>query len=291
MMAGMQPQVPHQARIITVLNLKGGVGKTHASWLMAAVCQERGRRLLAIDTDAQGNLTGSFIAEPDKMPGVEMLFNPATELSPASLIRRTDFAHIDLIPGSPALARFDLADQQEWEKQDLHLSLVDIVQELRPQYDFVLFDCPPRLSLVSFAALCASDFVVIPMEAADWGAQGIMQVTAAVEYVQKHYNSRLQLLGYLVSRFKRARAYQQSYLKELRQHFADLAFDTVIPDLAKFEKSVTDRIPITLHSPSSEEARIARRFFDEVERRTERLAGSRTRGRRTHIQHAAVAAA
>ena len=117
---------------------------------------------------------------------------------------------------------------------------------LRSSYDFILFDCPPRLSVVSFAALCASDYVVIPLEAADWGAQGIVQVTAAIEEVQRHYNPRLKLLGYLVSRFKRARAYQQSYLKQLRSHFGGLAFDTVIPDLARFEQSVTDRIPITL---------------------------------------------
>jgi cellulose biosynthesis protein BcsQ len=81
------------------------------------------------------------------------------------------------------------------------------------------------------------------------------------------YNPRLKLLGYLVSRFKRARAYQQSYLRQLRSHFGKLAFDTVIPDLARFEQSVTDRIPITLHSPRSEEAEIARAFFREVERR------------------------
>ena len=87
-----------------------------------------------------------------------------------------------------------------------NLSLIDAVSQLRPQYDYIVFDCPPRLSLVSFTALCASDAVIIPMEAADWGAQGIMQVTEAIHYVQKHYNSRLQLLGYLVSRFRRARA-------------------------------------------------------------------------------------
>jgi len=144
---------------------------------------------------------------------------------------------------------------------------------------------------VSFAALCASDAVIIPMEAADWGAQGIMQVTAAIVYAQRHYHPRLELLGYLVSRFKRARAYQQSYLRQLRQHFGEKAFDTVIPDLAQFEKSVTDRIPITLHARRSEEAAIARAFFDEVERRLEghrRSRGSRSTPRLQHTAHAAA---
>ena len=129
------------------------------------------------------------------------------------------------------------------------------------------------------------------MEAADGGAQGIMQVTATIEYVQRPFNPRLRLLGYLVSRFKRARAYQQTYLKQLRQHFGDLAFDTVIPDLAQFEKSVTDRIPITLHARGSAAAGIARRFFDEVEARIERYSGSGTGGRQASLQRTIVSAA
>lgn len=287
----MDARPSHQASVITVLNLKGGVGKTHTTWLLASVCQERSLRLLAFDADTQGNLTSSFLLERGSQPGLEALFHPAAEYEPHALIRRTAFSHIDLVPASAALARFDLSDQQEWEKADLHLSLVDAVARLSPQYDYLVFDCPPRLSLVSFAALCASDYVIIPMEAADWGAQGIMQVTAAIRYVQQHANRQLQLLGYLVSRFKRARSYQKTYLQQLRQHFGAHAFDTVIPDLAQFEKSVTDRIPITSHASASEEAGIARQFFAEVEDRIERLGGSRAAGRRPDVRGRTVAAA
>jgi chromosome partitioning protein len=255
------------APAIAVINLKGGVGKTHTTWLLASACQESGRRVLLVDLDTQANLSSSFLEEDARMPGVEVLFDPAQEPTMTSLGRRTSFPNIDLLPANLHLAKFDLADRRAWESTDLHLALVEPLAELRGAYDLILLDCPPRLSVVSFAALCAADGVVIPLEAADWGAQGIMHVTAAIQDVQRRYNSRLSLLGYLVSRFKRARAYQQSYLKQLRAHFGPLAFDTVIPDLARFEQSVTDRIPITLHSPRSEEAEIARAFFREVERR------------------------
>jgi chromosome partitioning protein len=275
----------HRAKTLTVLNLKGGVGKTHTVWLLAGVCQERGKRLLAIDGDTQGNLTRSLL--PDgaaPQPGIEAIFNAAAEADPKQLVRRTRFSQIDLIPASAALAPLDLSDQRSWEKADLHLSLVDAVAELRGQYDYIVFDCPPRLSLVSFAALCASDFVVIPLEAADWGAQGIVQVTAAVEYVQARHNPNLCLLGYLVSRFKRARFYQQSYLRKLRQHFGKLAFDTLIPDGAKYERSVTLGVPVSLSSPASTEAGIARRLFAEINRRISRgRGGSPVRGR-TDVQ-------
>jgi chromosome partitioning protein len=217
------------AKVITVINLKGGVGKTHTAWLLSSVCQERSLRLLAVDTDTQANLSNSLLPDRDGQPGIEALFNPASDQQAHALIRRTRFSHIDAIPAGPALARFDLTDPKAWEQADLHLALQDSVETLRPAYDFIVFDCPPRLSVVSYAALCASDAVVIPLEAADWGAQGIVQVTAAIRQVQAQYNPRLCLLGYLVSRFKRARAYQQSYLKQLRAHFGDLAFDSVIP--------------------------------------------------------------
>lgn len=164
-------QPDSKAKVITVLNLKGGVGKTHTTWLMASVCQERSKRILLVDTDTQGNLTGSFLPQPDGKPGVEAMFDPGAEVDPATLVRQTAFSHIDLIPASSSLAPFDEANQQTWEKAELHLALVDAVSQLRANYDYIVFDCPPRLSLVSFAALCA-DFDITPMEAADWGAQG-----------------------------------------------------------------------------------------------------------------------
>ena len=274
------PTSPRQnAKAITVINLKGGVGKTHTTWLLASVCQERGEPSLIVDTDTQANLTRSLLSEDDGRPRIESLFDPAAEPDAKAVIRHTPFSQIDLIPASPRLASFDVSHRTHWEKSDLHLSLVDSVEQLRPEYRYIVFDCPPRLSVVSFAALCASDYVIIPLEAADWGAQGIVQVAAAIQEVQQRYNPRLRLLGYLVSRFKRARSYQQSYLQQLREHFGPLAFDTVIPDLAQFEKSVTDAIPITLHSRSSRAAQIARTFFEEVQERIERFdRGGRQRG-------------
>src|SRR5438132_13774667 len=94
-----------RAHVLTVLNLKGGVGKTHTAWLLASVCQERGLRVLALDTDAQGNLTSSFLTDGSPRPGIEALFDPASEQATQALARHTAYAHIDFIPSPPALAR------------------------------------------------------------------------------------------------------------------------------------------------------------------------------------------
>lgn len=280
-----------RAQAITVINLKGGVGKTHTAWLLAGVCQERSRRALVIDTDTQGNITKSLIGSGSPLPGIETLFDPRTDADPATVIRKTRFSHIDLLPASPVLAAYDFSDQRQWEQSDLHLSLADALHDVRRDYDFFIFDCPPRLSLVSFAALCASDNVIVPLEAADWGAQGIVQVTAAVEHVRERYNTSLKLLGYLVSRFKKNRGYQRSYVTKLREHFGPLAFDTVVPDLAGYEKSVTHSVPITLHAPASSEATIARALFDEVEQRIRKGGRGGAQRRRTDLHVGSQSAA
>jgi len=268
-----------QTRIITSLNRKGGVGKTHLCWLVASVCQERRKRCLVVDLDPQANITSSLASVDNACATIEVLFDPTGDPNADHLVRRTAFEHVDVIPGSLRLEPFNISDHSAWETHDLQLSLVDALRDLACRYEYVLLDCPPSLSLVSYAAMCGADFVMIPMEAAHWGALGTQHVVSAMSHIQQHYNSRLQLLGYVVSRYKRVRSYQQTHLTELRRHFGSAAFDTVIPDLAVFEKSVTDRIPITLHSPSSNACRIARRFFDEVEARAQSISGSGQYGR------------
>ncbi len=263
----MPDQSVHKANVITILNLKGGVGRTHTAWLLASVCHERNLRVLLIDTDTQGNLSNSFLRDAPHEPGVEQLLDPSQDAPIGELIRRTGSPAVDILPAGAAVAAFDLSDQRSWERAELHRSLVDPVQSVSHQYDLILFDCPPRLSLVSFAALCASDHVIVPLEAADWGAQGIMQVTEAVNYVKRRFNPKVGLLGYLVSRFKARRTYQQTYLEGLRRHFGPKVFDTVISDLASLERSVTDAVPITQHDRRGRAASIARQFFDECQRR------------------------
>lgn len=272
-----------RATIVTVLNLKGGVGKTHTVWLLAGVCEERGRKCLVVDLDTQGNITRSLLPNGFEGPGVEALFDPRSAPEIAPLIRPTRFEHIDVIPASSTLAPLDLADQGAWERSELQYALAEGLAQIAGDYDMILLDCPPRLSLASFAALCAAQHVVIPLELADWGAQGVSQVAAAVEHVQSRYNPSLTLLGYLASRFKARRGLQLQYLLKLKEHYGKRTFDTVVPDLARFEQSVALNVPVVLLSAGSREACIARRLFDEITCRIRKEA--RSDGRRRPQLH------
>lgn len=274
----------HSAHVICSLNHKGGTGKSMAVYLLAGAGQESRQRVLVIDCDTQANISGTFLDDADDRPGVEQLFNPAADHDVLPLVRRTVFEHIDILPSSARLTPFDLADRSQWEQTDAQFALVEPIRELRSRYDYILIDCPPRLSVVSYAALTAADGCICALEAADWGAQGLASVAGAIEEVQRRYNPSLRLTGYLVSRFKQSRAVQQAYFHELRKQFGPLAFDTVIPDRARFEASVVAKKPINLRAPSSEEAAIARRFFREVERRLAQGRAGHAIERGTHVR-------
>lgn len=258
-------------KIITSLNLKGGVGKTHLCWLIAGVCQERGLKCLVLDLDKQGNISTTLLGDDASRPGTEAFFNPAIDPVIADLISPSPLSKVDCIPGGFGLEQFNITSPKDWEGTGLERSLVDPLREVSKFYDYILLDCPADISLITYAALCGSEFLMVPLESAQWGALGTQHVYTACLHVQRQHNPDLKLLGYVPSRFKRGRTYQKAYLDQLREFFGDEAFDTAIPDLAPFEKSVNDRIPIVLHSPTSHAASIARQFFDEIETRTQRL--------------------
>ncbi|MEP3479745.1 MAG: ParA family protein [Fuerstiella sp.] len=267
----MNDTQPPQATVITSLNLKGGVGKTHLCWLIAGVCREQQKRCLILDLDKQGNISTTLLGtEASQKEGCEAFFNPAIDPNISDLIQSSPLPGIDCIPGSFRLEQYNDTSPGNWEGTGFEQSLMDPINSVRKFYDFVLLDCPADISLITYAALCASDFLMIPLETAQWGALGTQHVMTAFEHVRDTQNPNLQLLGFVASRFKKGRKYQKQYLAELREHFGADAFDTVIPDLSPFEQSVNDRIPIVLHSPKSHAATIARNFFSEVEARTQR---------------------
>ena len=237
--------------------------------MIASACFAANKRVLLVDLDPQANLTSSFVADDAVKRSVEEIFDPSVDPDAQSLIVQTAFSGVDLLPSSARLEPMNVTS--DWQDADLHLSLAEALQPIADNYDYILFDCPPSLSLVSYAALCASDFVVIPLEAARWGALGTQHITEAIDLVQQRYNSRLQLMGYLASRYKARRSYQQAYLATMREQCRDDAFKTVIPDLAAFEKAVTDRTLISIHSPTSRANQIALKLFVEVHSRAKKL--------------------
>ena len=242
------------------------MGKTSTCHHLAGSFSKSGRRVLLIDADPQASLTQGFWG-PDTMRAlpreatIAALFEDAVSPDPKSLIRATSFPGVDLVPGSEYLNSHNLPDPEDDPRQ---VVLRDLVEEVRDQYDVVLIDCPPNLCLCSWAALVAADGVVVPLQAEDYGAQGISAIQRAVSRARREANPRLSLLGYLITMFNQSLAIHRAYSEQLRTLYGDAVFETVIPLAKDFKEAVASRLPISHYKPKGAPAKAVAALAEEL---------------------------
>jgi chromosome partitioning protein len=264
-------------RTIAFLNKKGGVGKTSTCHHLAGTLARQGRRILLLDADPQASLTQGFWG-PEAMraiPGessVAALFDPESEPIPAALIRPSGLEGIDLVPGSEALTPYNHPDTARWGPHQGGMR--DFLEEAREGYDLALIDCPPNLHLCSWAALVAADAVVVPLQAEDYGAQGIASVQEAVAAVRSHANPLLHLLGYLITMFDKRLGIHTMYEATLRQLYGVEVFTNPFPLAKDFKEAVAARLPISHYKPKSAAAKATAAVAGELMERCAALEAS-----------------
>ena len=255
---------------ISVLNKKGGVGKTSTCHHVAGSFAKRRQRVLLIDNDPQASLTqglcGSQAAA--SLPAARTLaalYDDSLFADPATLIQPTAFDRIFLVPGSDHVTRFNLPDPHQ--SGTLQVALRDFVRDVGQDFDVILIDCPPNLQLCSWAALVASDFVLVPLQAEDYGAQGITSVQRAVGSVQQGPNANLRLLGYLITMFNKRLSIHIAYEDMLRRMYQDAVFTTNVPLSTHYKEAIVKRAPIGYYKPRAEAAKVMDRLAGEMLRR------------------------
>ncbi|MGL4461282.1 MAG: ParA family protein [Planctomycetia bacterium] len=265
-MIGMESEVAAMSVVLTLLNRKGGVGKTSTCQHLAGALAKAGRRVLLCDADPQGSLTQGFfgpegleaLAERDTIAAV---FDDRLDPEPARLIRPTPFERIALVPGSDHLSKYNIpADQLGG---DLGL-LKDFLDEARPFFDVCLVDCPPNLQFCSNAALAASDFVLVPVQPEDYGAQGLVPVQRAIAAIRRTRHPRLRLLGYLVTLYQKTLGIHRAYEQLLRANYGDAVLTTVMPVATHFKEAVSARKPVGAYKPKSMAAKVMDALAVEV---------------------------
>jgi chromosome partitioning protein len=252
-------------RTVAFLNRKGGVGKTSTVHHLAGTLARRGLRVLVVDADPQSSLTQGLLG-PETAEGLDPrdtiagLFddNPP---SPVTLVRPTPFAGLSLLAGSEAAE--DWNDPRPWETGARQLVLRDALAEAGEGFDLVLIDCPPHVQFWAWSALVAAQGVVVPLQAEDYGAQGLRAINRVITRVRAEANSGLVLLGYLVTMFNKALGVHSTYEAHLRKlHGAD-AFAAVVPLAKDFKEAVTYRKPIVEYKPRSAAAKSVAALADE----------------------------
>jgi chromosome partitioning protein len=260
------------ARVIALLNQKGGVGKTSTAYHLAGTWAKTGRSVLLIDNDPQASLTQGFwgpqaMREIEAAVSVSALFDPDQSPIPEALIRPTGFPGVSIVPGSRHLTGANMRPPRDWA--ETQFGMRDFLDEAREGYDLVVIDCPPNLHLCSWAALVASDFLVVPLQAEDFGSQGLAPVQEAIAAVQSGPNSGLRLAGYLLTMFDKRLTVHLTYEAMLREMYGSEVFTASIPRAKDFVEAVASRVPVSHYKPKSAAAKavvaVANELVDRLE--------------------------
>jgi chromosome partitioning protein len=253
--------------IVTMLNQKGGVGKTSTCHHLAGTLAGAGRRVLLVDNDPQASLSQGFwgpvaTAELPASATIAALY-AGVEPFPEQVIRPSGFSGIDLVPGSRVATEHNVPRPQTAPVSE-QTCLRSFLAEVADRYDLVLIDCPPNLHLCSWAALVASTHLVVPLQAEDYGAQGLGPVQEALDLVVAGPNPKLALLGFLITMFNARLAIHKLYDGLLREQYGPAVFRTCIPYAADYKEAIAQRKPIAQYKPRGASAKAIKALADEL---------------------------
>ena len=225
--------VERNAKIVALANQKGGVGKTTTALNLAAVLAGKGKKILLIDSDPQGNASsgvGVFNSDPEKHLYHCYIKQPDIK----TCIQETNLKNLSVLAASIDLVgvEVELISLKNREKR-----LKNILRKVRDQYHFILIDCPPSLGLLTINGLTAADSVLIPMQCEYFSLEGLAQLINTIRKVKKNYNRGLYIEGILMTMFDQRNRLTHQVAAEIKQHFGDQVFTTVIPRNVRLSES------------------------------------------------------
>jgi chromosome partitioning protein len=255
------------ARVFCVANQKGGVGKTTTTVNLAAGLALTGQRVLMVDLDPQGNATmGSGI---DKRALPLSVYDVLLESASVAEARvRSEKGGYDLLGANRELAGAEV-ELVGLERRDQRLR--GALQAVAVDYDFVLIDCPPSLSLLTLNGLCSAHGVIVPMQCEYFALEGLSDLVNTIKQVHANLNRELQVIGLLRVMFDPRITLQNQVSEQLKAHFGDKVFDTVIPRNVRLAEAPSYGQPGVVFDPSSKGAMAFVAFARELVRRVDSL--------------------
>ncbi|MDT7827357.1 AAA family ATPase [Pricia sp. S334] len=211
-------------KIIAIANQKGGVGKTTTTVNLAASLGVLEKKVLLIDADPQANATSGLGIDVDtvEMGTYQLLEHSVTA---KEIIIATDSPNLDLIPAHIDLVAIEI---EMVDKDGREYKMKEAISDLRDSYDYILIDCAPSLGLLTLNALSAADSVIIPIQCEYFALEGLGKLLNTIKSVQKIHNPDLDIEGMLLTMFDSRLRLSNQVVEEVRKHFADMVFDTII---------------------------------------------------------------
>ena len=253
------------ARIVSMVNQKGGVGKTTTTINLGACLAEQGRKVLLVDLDPQGALSAGLDVRvsDDDITVYDLMLDNQTSVH--SAIRNTNVPGLDVVPANIDLSAAEIQLVNEVGREQ---TLARALRPVRRDYDYIIIDCQPSLGLLTVNALACSHGVIIPMECEFFSLRGLALLTDTVEKVRDRINFDLEVIGILVTMFDRRTTHAREVMSRVVEVFGDRVFDTVITRTVRFPETSVAGEPITTWAPSSQGATQYRDLALEVIERT-----------------------
>ncbi|MEW6427448.1 MAG: AAA family ATPase [Thermodesulfobacteriota bacterium] len=253
-----------QATVVTLVNQKGGVGKTTSAINLAAAVALLGKKALLVDSDPQGNASSGLGIDVKGM-GYH-LYHCFIEESKVYQAIRPAMDNLNILPTHIDLVgiEVELINASRRERY-----MADMLEPLRGEYDYIFIDCPPSLGLLTINALTAADSVIIPLQCEYFALEGLSQLIRTVRLVKNSYNPKLTIEGILLTMFDRRNRLTYKVAKDVKKHFGRTVFNTVIPRNVRLSECPSFGKPILIYDPKSAGAlaynNLAREFIERRE--------------------------
>ncbi|KXB93308.1 sporulation initiation inhibitor protein Soj [Veillonellaceae bacterium DNF00626] len=249
-------------KIISIINQKGGVGKTTTAVNLSAYLADKGYKVLLIDTDSQGNATSGLSKKVKFRSDLyEVLLND--EIIENAIVK-TDVRKLFLLPASIDLAGAEIEMVSLPRREFL---LKEKLQSIKDDYDFILMDCPPSLGLMTLNTLVASEFVLIPIQAEFYALEGLSQLVKTIKSVTRRLNPSLDILGILLTMFDGRTNLSIQVAEEVKRYFGTKLFKTVIPRSIKLSEAPGFGESVLTYAPKSKGAEAYKKLCREVIKR------------------------
>ena len=247
-------------RAIAIANQKGGVGKTTTSINLSATLAEKGKKVLVIDTDPQGNTTSGFGLNKNQLENTiyELLIG---ECEVEEALCKNIVDGVDIIPSNVNLAavEIELIDMQEKE-----FILKKAVDKIRKNYDFIIIDCPPSLSMLTINAMTTANTVLVPIQCEYYALEGLSQLVHTVNLVKERLNNDLEMEGVIFTMYDSRTNLSMQVVENVKDHINENVYKTIIPRNIRLAEAPSYGLPINLYDTKSAGAEAYRLLADEV---------------------------
>ncbi len=251
------------ATVVAIANQKGGVGKSTSAINLGAGLALQGERILIVDLDPQGNTTSGLGVDRSAIQAstYEVLVND-TAIEDA--VEPTSVRDLFLVPANIELAAAEIELVSMFSRET---QLRNALGKVKTDYDFVLIDCPPSLGLLTVNGLAAADEVMIPIQCEYYALEGVSQLVRNVQLVQRNLNPELEVEGVVLTMFDGRTTLSSDVVRQVREHFGDTTYRTVIPRTVRLSEAPSYGEPIEAYDPMSRGAIAYRELAREFRRR------------------------